>query len=62
MGRNGDIGAYESGNVKIIRVESNNCFANLKESRASRLRRPMYPDVEITAAGGSNDASSAIND
>jgi hypothetical protein len=36
MGRNGDIGPYAAGNVKIIRCETNNSFAQISK-RNKRL-------------------------
>jgi len=41
MGRNGDAGAYEAGNVKIIRVESNNSGAHLAKQRLQKSRRKV---------------------
>jgi hypothetical protein len=36
MGRNGDVGPYATGNVKIIRVETNNIDAAHKRNEAKR--------------------------
>lgn len=36
MGRNGDVGAYETGNVKIIQVGTNNTLAVIGRHRKAR--------------------------
>jgi len=49
MARNGDKGAYEAGNVKIVRCETNNREARAGKPRARPLcSPPSHPQPKIT--------------
>jgi hypothetical protein len=49
MARNGDVGAYEAANVKIIRCETNNSEAQIAKRR---LRRAAAEAVGSPNVGG----------